>query len=257
MRIVTYNLRLDVIEDGVNSFSHRRGLVIEKLLTEMPEVIGFQEALPSMNDFLKKRLSGYTVVGCGRGKDYQDEHNPIAFRSDRYELIHLDVSWLSETPYVPGSRFKVQSICPRIITHAILRPVDTGEPFHVYNTHLDHESSDARILGAKRLLEKMAADQKTHPFPLMLTGDFNAVPDSPEIQLLKTDAFGLTDQTENIGTTWHNWGRSNFEQIDYIFTRGFSGICAPQKWKDELNGVYLSDHYPVEVELVREDGLAI
>ncbi|MBQ3079161.1 MAG: endonuclease/exonuclease/phosphatase family protein [Clostridia bacterium] len=257
MRIVSYNLRCDVKADGVNSFRNRRGFVMDKLESEMADVIGFQEVTPPMNEYLRSHLKGYTLVGCGRGKDYHDEHNPIAFRNDKYELIGLDVSWLSETPFAPGSRFPVQSICPRIITHAILRPIGDGEPFHVYNTHLDHESSEARVLGAKRLIGKMTDDQKTHPFPLALTGDFNAEPEAKEIMLLKEDAFGLIDQTIDMGCTWHNWGRKTDGQIDYIFTRGFVKKGEAELWKDELNGVYLSDHYPLAIEIYREDEGAI
>ena len=251
MRIVTYNLRCDVKNDGVNSFTNRKGLVLDKIDTEMPDVIGFQEVTPPMNAFLHRKLSGYTLVGCGRGKDYQDEYNPVAFRSDKYELIGLDVSWLSETPYVPGSRFRDQSICPRIITHALLRPIGEGEPFHVYNTHLDHVSSEARQLGAKRLIEKTEEDQKTHPFPLLITGDFNATPDAREIKMLKNKFYDFTD---DIGLTFHNFGRTDGGQIDYIFAKGFEKEEEPIKWTDEWNGVFLSDHYPIVCQVKRKDG---
>ena len=255
MKILTYNLRYDGNDsDGANHWSNRRGLVIDRLEKEMPDVIGFQEVTPPMNEYMRTHLRYWTLVGCGRGADYQGEHNPVAFRSDKYELIGLDVSWLSETPYVPGSRYEIQSHCPRVITHAILRPIGLGEPFHFYNTHLDHASSEARVQGAERLIEKMQADQLTHPFPLFLTGDFNATPDAPEIELLKTHPFGLTDRSEGVGTTWHNWGKSDGERIDYIFTRGFAADGKPILWNENLNGIYLSDHYPMALNISREDG---
>ena len=61
MRIVTYNLRCDVKSDGVNSFSSRKGLVLDKIDRELPDVIGFQEVTPPMNLFLHKvsSLSGF------------------------------------------------------------------------------------------------------------------------------------------------------------------------------------------------------
>lgn len=257
MKLVTYNMRCDVLADGVNSFSKRRGFVIDKIMTEKPDVIGFQEIKPHMNEYLKENLRGYTLVGCGRGKDYHDEHNPVAFRNDKYELIALDVSWLSPTPYVPGSRFEEQSNCPRIITHAILRPLGDGEPFHVYNTHLDHVSGLARELGLKQLLEKIESDMKTHPFPFVLTGDFNANPSDPEMRFIMAEESGIDDVTHDIGITFHDWGRRDGGQIDYIFARGMKAESAPVKWTDELNGVYLSDHYPVEITLSRKDGKII
>ena len=254
MKLVTFNLRCESKCDGNNAFHHRRGFVIDRLETEKPDVIGFQEITPAMNEYLRTHLREYTLVGCGREANYQGEHNPVAFLSDKYELIGLDVSWLSDTPYAPGSRFEKQSLCPRIITHTILRPIGEGKPFHVYNTHLDHEFDEARVLGAKRLLEKLKEDQKTHPFPLALTGDFNAYPDSEAIRLLREDEFGLTERTEGLGTTWHDYGRGNEPQIDYIFTRGMKAEGAAELWTQNLNGIYLSDHYPIAVELTREDG---
>ncbi len=255
MRVVTYNLRTDAPSDGVNSFRNRRGFVADKLESEMADIIGFQEVRPHMLDYLRSHMPKYMVVGCGRDADYKGESNPIAFKSDAYELLGLDQSWLSPMPFAPGSRYEVQSPCPRIITHAILKPVNCSRPFHFYNTHLDHESSTARVAGAQRLLDKIKEDQFTHPFPVVITGDFNAEPQSEEILLIKNDDFGLTDQTVDIGTTWHFWGQANGEQIDYIFTRGFRPHGDVEIWTDNLNGVYLSDHYPVARELLREDGI--
>ena len=254
MKLLTYNIRNESACDGVNAFHNRRGYVIDQLETEKPDIIGFQEITQPMYPYFREHLHGYTLIGCGRDADYRGECNPIAFLSGKYELIGMDVTWLSPTPYVPGSRFEKQSPYPRIINHAILRPIGEGKPFHMYNTHLDHEFDEARVLGAKRLLEKMKEDQKTHPFPLMITGDFNAHPDSEAIRLLREDAFGLIERTEGLGTTWHDYGRGNDPRIDYIFTRGMKAEGAAELWTQNLNGIYLSDHYPVAVELTREDG---
>ena len=72
--------------------------------------------------------------------------------------------------------------------------------------------------------------------------------------MFRSHPFGLTELTEGIGTTWHNWGRGSDPQIDYIFVKGFASREPARKWTDELNGVYLSDHYPISVEIEREDG---
>ena len=254
MKIVTFNLRTENGRDGLNAFENRRGFIIDRLEAHDADIIGFQEITPGMNDFLRTHMDKYTLVGCGRNANYLGEHNPVAFKKDRFELIGLDVSWLSETPFVPGSRFPVQSSCPRIITHTILRPLGDGAPFHFYNTHLDHVSSEARVQGATQLLNKMREDQKTHPFPLILTGDFNAEPDKPEIRMFTADPLGLTDQSNGVGTTWHGYGTSFGPRIDYIFTRGFTAESEATLWTEQLGGLYLSDHYAVEILLHREDG---
>lgn len=254
MKIITFNLRCENPRDGMNCFSNRRGLIIDRLRGAMPDVMGLQEIKPGMNEYLIHNLPEYTFVGCGRGADYQDEHNPVAFRRDKYELIGLDVTWLSATPHVPGSRFPVQSPCPRIVTHVILRPLGGGAPFHFYNTHLDHESSAARVQGAGQLLDRIRADQKTHPFPILVTGDFNAEPDKPEIAMMTADEPGLADFTDGVGTTYHGWGRETGPRIDYIFARGFVAEGPAERWMEHWENLYLSDHYAVSVAVRREDG---
>jgi len=251
MRLLTFNIRTEATCDGVNRFHFRKGLIMDKLEAELPDIIGFQEVKPAMHSYMLQHLMriGYFAAGCGRDADYGGEHNPIAYRMDKYEMLALDVTWLSETPLVPGSRYEKQSGCPRLVTHMMLRALDSDKPFHVYNTHLDHQFDEARESGAARLMEKIKADTALYPFPVVLCGDFNAFPDSKAISIVKTDGFGLTENTEGIGTTYHGWGKVNEPQIDYIFSKGFTQVGETKLWKDELNGIYLSDHYPVEVTL--------
>lgn len=254
MKFLTFNIRTEAACDGVNRFHFRKGFIMDKLEAEMPDIIGFQEMKPEMHDYMVSHLLkiGYYTFGCGRNADYTGEHNPIAFRMDKYEMLALDVTWLSDTPLVPGSRFEQQSVCPRLVTHMILKPLESDKPFHVYNTHLDHKFDEAREKGAVRLMEKIKADNALYPFPVILCGDFNAYPDSLAMATVRNDEFGLTEFTEGIGTTWHAWGTVQEPQIDYIFAKGFEKTSDVVLWKDELNGVYLSDHYPVEVSMERE-----
>ena len=163
------------------------------------------------------------------------------------------MSWLSDTPFIPGSRYEKQSSCPRIITHMILKDLNEKTPFHVYNTHLDHQEAYARVKGAKRLMEKINGDKKIYDLPVILCGDFNAYPDSEEVAVIASDPLGLKELTKGIGTTWHNWGTRSDPQIDYIYVKGFDSDGAVVKWDDNLNGVFLSDHYALEVEMNMTD----
>ena len=115
MQFVTFNIRTEAMADGVNRFFYRKGLILDEIEKRRPDIIGFQEMKHDMNSFMREHLSrmGYTMVGGGRGADYMGEHNPVAFDSSKYELLGLDTSWLSDTPYVPGSRYEKQSSCPR------------------------------------------------------------------------------------------------------------------------------------------------
>ena len=66
--------------------------------------------------------------------------------------------WLSETPYVPASRYAEQSICPRICNEALFEDLETGKVFRIVNTHLDHIGAQARILGLRQILEKLKTE---------------------------------------------------------------------------------------------------
>ena len=253
MKIVTFNIRCALSGDGINSFYHRAGSVLEKIDREKPDVIGFQEVRPEIFDFLRKYLTDYMLVGCGRGADYEGEHNPVAFRKDKFELIGLETEWLSPTPFVPGSRYEEQSDCPRIVTRVTLRKFGSASPFDVFNTHLDHVSELARVLGAQAVCKIMAARKEKWNFPMMLMGDMNDYPSSGPIRTFLSDAgLQLTEHTAGMGTTWHGYGTANNERIDYIMSNGFVQRGQVEAWTDKEDGIWLSDHYPLAVELDME-----
>lgn len=256
IQVVTFNVWVN------RNFDLRKGLILDKIDQEKPDLIGFQECNDPKAAFLRRHLTDYLCLGNGRDAGYCGENNMIAVRRDRFEVMALDTFWLSETPNTPGSRYEDQSHCPRICTHVLLRPLDGSEPFHYYNTHLDHVSDSARVLGAQTVLRRIAQDQQAAPFRVILTGDMNARPDSQAIALLRQGAPGLPlrDLTEGLATTFHDYGRREAPcHIDYVFTHGFKEAQPARAWDDcvqyslpdEAHTVtlYLSDHYPIAAYL--------
>ena len=234
LKIFSFNVRLDVKEDGINNFYNRTDRILDCINTHEPDLIGFQEADPSMKAYLRDNLSDYTVVGCGREKNLGGEATAIAFRKDDFEFISLDTFWLSPTPRVPGSRYtEDQSPCPRNCTVVYLKHKDCEEPFYMFNTHLDHWGKLARIHGAMQIIQY--ASEKGGSF--VITGDFNALPDAPEIK----------DVTAGLGGTFHGFGKLEEKQkIDYIFTNASCNAEESFAVEDEgVDGVYISDHHPI------------
>ena len=137
MKFVTFNIRCDFGQDGANNFIYRRPLILEKIRQEKPDIIGFQEVLPHVAAWLKENLTEYYIAGCGREKDLTGEAMIIAYRKERFQSVSLETFWLSPTPYVPGSRYPVQSMCPRTATDVVFEDMETGKVFRVINTHLD------------------------------------------------------------------------------------------------------------------------
>ena len=252
MKIVTFNIRCDFGQDGANNFEFRKPLILKRIAEEQPDVIGFQEVLPHVQKWLRENLAGYTVVGCGRTADYQDEAMTIAVRNETSELLGLEVFWLSPTPYVPGSRYENQSECPRTCAMAIIKNQDFPGPIRVYNTHLDHIGAQARMKGLSQILRQMEDDSDKLALPSVLMGDFNAYPDSVELTPINDFvSLGLQDITARIPLTYHNYhlGQEETGKIDYIYITEPFQVKDVRRWEDEENGVYLSDHYPICAEL--------
>ena len=248
MKLVTFNIRCDFGQDGENCFCRRRDLIAAKIRREQPDIICFQEVLPHVAVWLKENLKGYYVIGCGRDENLEDEQVSVAYRRDRVNLISMDTFWLSDEPYVPGSRYACQSICPRVCTGAVFSY--SGGPgkaylFRLYNIHLDHMGGEARRLGLELILKRADREPAFQNIPVILAGDFNAEPDSPELAVLKSRRE-FTNVTEGIGVTYHGFEPEDMpERIDYIYA-GAPFVCqSVEKWEDREGNVWLSDHYPI------------
>lgn len=253
MKLVTFNIRCDYNQDGINSFEFRKPYILTKIREESPDIICFQEVLPHVADWLKDNLNEYYIIGCGRDAQLMNEQTSIAYKRTAYNLVQMEVFWLSETPYIPGSRYSNQSDCPRVCTMAFFQELESNAMVRIYNTHLDHIGSEARILGLEQILrhimEQNNKESNLVPAPIILTGDFNALPESVEMQQLKLYP-DLCDVTSSIHGTFHDYGRLPIpEKIDYIIAQNSISCNQVTLWDDNHQGVYLSDHYPVCAEL--------
>lgn len=249
MKFVTFNIRCDFHQDGENSFSFRKPLILRTIADKQPDIICFQEVLPHVADWLRENLTGFTTVGCGRSTTLENEQLTVAFRADQYNLMEMHTFWMSETPYVPGSRYEEQSSCPRVCTEVLLYEKETKQVVRVLNVHLDHIGAGARKLGLKQALEHLDTGKLYPQAATIIAGDFNDEPDSIIFEAFN-DHPGYVDVTRNVGRTFHSYGRITDDyQIDYIWVRGNLKCKNVEKWDAEENGLYLSDHYPICAEL--------
>lgn len=252
MKVVTFNIRGDFGVDGENNFCFRKPLILKKLAQEQPDIIGFQEVMPHVAVWLRENLPDYYVVGCGREEKLDGEQMTVAFRKDKYNLIEMRTFWLSETPYVPASRYEEQSTCPRTSTELVLMELSTGKVFRVLNTHLDHWGVGARRLGLRQILTHLQGAKLFADAPVILMGDFNAWPDSDELKVFE-EFPGYVNAVEGVGVTFHGFMKvTHPECIDYIYLKGAVRSESVEKWTDAEDGVYLSDHYPVCAQVILE-----
>ena len=248
MKYVTFNIRCDYGQDGINNFEFRKPLILQAFEDEKPDIVGFQEVLPHVAVWLRETMTDYTVIGCGRGEKLDGEQMTLAYRKDAFNLMEFRTFWLSPTPYAPGSRYEDQSDCPRTVTDALLEEKETHKVFRVLNTHLDHVGSGARTLALEQILLHLDNEPFFPEAPVILAGDFNAPPSSPEMQLLEKDEK-WQNAASGVGITFHGYGNYPAAVIDYIYLRGGITCRGCRKWDQEKAGVFLSDHYPVCAEL--------
>ena len=248
LKIVTFNLRCLWDGDGINSFIHRVGLIYEKINSEKPDLIAFQEMTDKHLAVLERLMTEYEFIGGARNTDYGGEGVYTAIRKESMKLIGFDFFWLSPTPYIPGTRFEEQSPCPRICASLKMLHIKSGKTFRFINTHLDHIPNEAiRIVEMKQLMEYIIDKNAQDWMPTLLVGDFNALPSEPAVGLCTEY---MKDVTNNISVTFHDFGRAEMK-IDYVFVSEEleKAVVRVEAWKDERNGIYLSDHYPICVEL--------
>jgi endonuclease/exonuclease/phosphatase family metal-dependent hydrolase len=242
LKITSFNIRVNV-DKAPNDFDSRKTRIFEFINNEQPDIVGFQEVTDYMKACLREGMKGYTVVGCGREKNYRGEAMVVAFKTDKFEMLELKHFWLSFEPSRPGSKYEgFQSNCPRVTTAVLLKHVDVEKPIWFINTHLDHEGSTGRFLGAAQLVQFI----NELDAPCIMTGDFNAFPEDKEMILLKEK---LTDCTSNIKGSFHSFRELTEEEmgkIDYVFTnlpaKNDEGILHDDV---PVNGTFMSDHRPV------------
>lgn len=249
---MTFNLRVHVPEDGCNAWPHRKHHVAAIIKNSAPDFCGTQEATNAMLQELDKALPDYHRIGKGRsveGYHLHDETCAIYYNHTKLSLVEHGQFWLSETPDMPGS-MSWDSCLPRICTWGLFHSKKgDGLKFYVLNTHFDHMGSIARQQSARLVLEKIQNLQEEQHIPVIMMGDLNAGPDEPEIVLLRQhlqDAYSLL--SESPGCTFHDFkGRTDGEPIDYIFTTHDIEPNETLVHRDQLDGAYPSDHYPISL----------
>ncbi len=251
MKIVTFNLRCVWKAERKNSFMHRAGFIYDKITREMPDVVAFQECTPIIMELMERMLPEYAFCGQYRSPNYDGEGLFVAVKKSEWTVLAYESFWLSPTPYVAGSRFPIQSECPRVCNVVQIRGKKNGKMFRIFNIHLDHISDEARIEGIKCLLDKMEEFNARVRLPAFILGDFNAGPECSTIRYCEEyEKTPIFDVTKDITLTYHGWGGvliPDWEKIDYIYvSEGMEkALTDVGRWEDENDGIYLSDHYPV------------
>lgn len=246
LKVISYNIRLGVADDGPHSWPYRRSATLEMIDREQPDLLGIQEGLIDQVRYIEAHCTGYGRLGVGRDDGAEGgELMALFYRRDRFELLDHGDFWLSETPDTVSRGW--DAACNRTVTWGRFRDRRTGRTICYFNTHLDHIGDTARAESIRLIAARIGA-LAPQGAAVVLGGDFNSPTEAPLFRpldaLLRSarDASPLTDRK----STFTDYGRATEPHLlDHLY---FANV-APISFRtlDGDYGVpYISDHYPIE-----------
>lgn len=252
--IMTFNIRLETVQDGENQWAKRKETLSSMLEFYEVDICGMQEVLVGQIKDLSKLLPAYAYVGVGRDDAKEGgEFSPIFYKKTAYTLLESTTFWLSQTPEKPGKSW--DAAYNRIVTYAKFKDKKTKKVFYVFNTHFDHIGQVARRESANMLVAKIKAiDPK---IPVILTGDFNSTPQEEPTMILNNSLI----DTQKVSKQPHFGPESTFngfeskeiegKQIDYIFMNTNKiQVLKHGTLSNTWGGRFASDHHAVFTQLV-------
>ncbi|MBK7173838.1 MAG: endonuclease/exonuclease/phosphatase family protein [Bacteroidales bacterium] len=256
--VMTYNIRFNNPGDGVNAWPERKDRVFEVVKEANPDLFGLQEALiGQINDF-QKVFPEFKWVGVGRedGKE-GGEFSPVFYNASRFTAELSGTFWLSQSPNIAGVK-GWDAACNRVVSWVKLTDHKSGKTFFLFNTHFDHMGKIARKESSFLLLH--AIDSLANGMPAIVTGDFNATPESEPIQILTgatTEIKPLINSSElatkrtgpSYSYTGFEYDKIPEELIDYVFVKNIPAVYSHTIIDTRYGKYYPSDHLPVIVNM--------
>ncbi len=258
IKVMTYNIRLDVTQDGKNAWQHRKDSVCHFIRKEHPDVIGMQEVLHHQLLDVMNGIHGYAYAGVGRfdGKE-KGEYSPVIYNSDVFEWLDGGNFWLSETPEIAGSK-GWDAACERICSWVRLQDKRSGSQLVVMNTHFDHIGLIAREKSARLILDSLRKISENQNVILM--GDFNSPLTEKAYQTLAGNGFSCLSDARNavvlegvqkqMTFTGFNSDQDDDALIDFIFTAGKLKVTDYQVLTINSPDFFFSDHLPVTAKMI-------
>jgi endonuclease/exonuclease/phosphatase family metal-dependent hydrolase len=255
LKIMTYNIRLDVASDAENDWTHRKDFFNGQIQFYAPDIFGVQEALPNQVLDIATAQSQYNYVGIGRDGIGKGESSNIFYKTEKFKVMESNTFWLSATPDTISLGW--DAACKRVCTYALLKNKKSNKMIWVFNTHLDHMGEVARTKGLELILSRIEK-LNTKKYPVVLMGDFNSEPEADRIVALKNkmnDAKTISKEKPfgPYGTfNGFKYNEATTHLIDYIFLSKSSAITVNKYavLTDAKNLKYPSDHFPVFIEIV-------
>jgi endonuclease/exonuclease/phosphatase family metal-dependent hydrolase len=253
VQIMSYNLRYDNPNDGVNKWDERKESMLALINDYGPDIFGIQEGLHHQVEYLAENLSNYEYIGVGRDDGKQKgEYTALFFNRTKFSVLEESTFWLSDRSDIISVGWDASM--ERICTYGLFKHKISQKMIWVFNTHFDHIGVTAREKSAELIISKIKSLSQENA-PTILMGDLNALPDSKPIAHLKTvlDDGLLISKTQLYGPSGTFNGFNPLlkvaRRIDYIFTAKLNVLSYGHIDKKRADNNYISDHLPVLVKL--------
>lgn len=246
LKIMSANIRFDNPNDEEHAWPNRKKLIANTIKELSIDLFGTQEGrepqLRELEDLVNQNI-------VDEHREWIDERMYPSIFTHKFDIQNSGDIWLSETPDVLGSK-SFDSMFPRLATWG------KTNDFFLCNVHLDHDKEYTRIEQAKVLCNQIKRYNIDNA-PIILMGDFNTDPQS-DVHKLITDSLNLNDPWVSMGkaeeTSFHFFKGEYPEgyRIDWILLSNEFKVHSIELVKDHVDGIYLSDHFPVvcEIELI-------
>jgi endonuclease/exonuclease/phosphatase family metal-dependent hydrolase len=255
LRVMTYNIWYDNPDNEGNTWDDRRPGIMATLKDLEPDVLCVQEALA--HQVLDLEAAGYSCYGVGRDDGHdKGEYAAIFYRKNHFEILDGGTFWLSEYPDSVGS-VGWDAVLPRIASWVKLKELESGQMFHVLNTHFSHVGEVARMESVRLIQDR--ASQVVGDNTLLVAGDFNFRRDSEPYKLMTapTGTVRFYDARDQAGQPrddpGYSYVGSDFQGepgqiIDHIFVSENVDVLNAGIHSNCSDGRCPSDHLPVIVD---------
>ena len=289
LRIATFNVLFGHVDNGPGSWSDRRPLMRRTFETARADILGLQEVFPSKLDDVAALVAPLTLVPgpstgspriadaslpfdwvmravrsrrlpTARDRPFRSErmqggeHQPIAYRADRFRVLESGSFWISANPGRPGSMLRLAG-SPFLVHWARLEALGSSERVLYLNAHFGH--APWHHAATARIVTTQLAALERDTTSVFLVGDFNAGPSSGLVrQLTSPQGGGFTNAAraapERAGppVTFH-WGTGSARfglTLDYVLARTALRPTRSEVFETREGCLYPSFHHLLLVE---------
>jgi len=254
LTIMSFNIRcFDMLHDfGKKTWYYRADLVDNIIEDDNPDIFGVQEATRFHVGYLTRTLPDYTALNMYRDDTFLSEANTLFYKTERFDLVDNGNFWLSNTPEVSSKDWDSANCC--VVTYAFLKDKVTEKTFGVFCLHFDHISVEARVNGAKVLIEQVR--ERAGDMPVILFGDYNRNETEETYDVLTdeyTDARTLFDPVDMTCTFQHYGTEEDTLPIDhFMISKTGVNVLSYEVDTTLYDGDYPSDHYPILIRCTIE-----